>query len=119
MTRTAHRQPRRSGQPPGDSNAALAGGTAFTVLHSIYESGRLLKRSAHRPSFPELSRPRHDGQPCDPATHVYCIRLAYRLVGIIPPTLRPEAIHDAAAEFYKAVLDEHRHYETQRQARHA
>lgn len=63
--------------------------------------------------------PMQDAQPIDPATHIYCARLAYRLVGIILPALRPEEIHDAAAEFYKAILDEHRHHETQRQARHA
>jgi len=61
----------------------------------------------------------HDGQPIDPATHIYCARLAYRLVGIILPALRPEEIHAAAAEFYKAILDEHHRYETQSQARHA
>jgi len=60
--------------------------------------------------------PMQDAQPIDPATHVYFARLAYRLVGIILPALRPEEVHDAAAEFYKAILDEHRHHETQRKA---
>jgi len=63
--------------------------------------------------------PMQDAQPIDPATHVYFARLAYRLVGIILPALRPEEIHDAAEEFYKAIRDEHRQYETQRQAKHA
>ena len=35
------------------------------------------------------------------------------------PTLRPEGIHDAAAEFYKAILDGHQRHETQNQAKHA
>jgi len=63
--------------------------------------------------------PIQDAQPIDPATHIYCARLAYRLVGIILPALRPEEIHDAAAEFYKAILDEHQHHEAGRQAKHA
>jgi len=71
------------------------------------------------PMHPATSAGQAHGQPCDPATHIYCARLAYRLVGIILPALRPEEIHDAAAEFYKAILDEHRRYETQNQAKHA
>ena len=42
----------------------------------------------------------HEGQPIEPAMHIFAMRLSYRLVGIIQATLRPEEIHAAATEFY-------------------
>jgi hypothetical protein len=42
----------------------------------------------------------HDGQPCDPATHVFCVRLAWTLVHRIQSVLRPEELNDCARQFY-------------------
>jgi hypothetical protein len=51
------------------------------------------------------------GQPCEPAEHVFCMRLAYHLVGIIQPVLRPEEIAEAAREFYAAIRQDLDEYE--------
>jgi hypothetical protein len=53
----------------------------------------------------------HPGQPIDPRLHVFAMRLSYRLVGIIQATLRPEEIHSAVTEFYRAIVDDTREYE--------
>lgn len=53
----------------------------------------------------------HDGQPIPPALHIFAIRLAYKLVGIIEPCLRPEMLHDAATAFYDAIVRDMREYE--------
>jgi hypothetical protein len=53
----------------------------------------------------------HDGQPCDPATHISCIRLAWTLVHRIQSLLRPEEINDCAKQFY---LDIREHLERER-----
>jgi hypothetical protein len=53
----------------------------------------------------------HEGQPVEPRVHVFAMRLSYRLVGIIQATLRPEEIHTAATEFYRAIIDDFRDYE--------
>ena len=53
----------------------------------------------------------HEGQPIDPRLHVFAMRLSYRLVGIIQATLRPEEIHSAATEFYRAIIDDTKEYE--------
>jgi hypothetical protein len=42
----------------------------------------------------------HEGQPCDPATHVFCVRLAWTLVHRIQAVLRPEEIDECARQFY-------------------
>jgi hypothetical protein len=42
----------------------------------------------------------YEGQPCDPATHVFCARLAWALVQRIQSVLRPEEINDCARQFY-------------------
>jgi hypothetical protein len=39
------------------------------------------------------------------------MRLSYRLVGIIEAAIRPEEIHAAATEFYRAIVDDLRDYE--------
>lgn len=41
-----------------------------------------------------------DGQPTDPATHIFCIRLAWTLVNRIQSLLRPEELNDCAYQFY-------------------
>ena len=53
----------------------------------------------------------HEGQPIDPRLHIFAMRLSYRLVGIIQATLRPEEIHSAATEFYRAIVADTRDYE--------
>ncbi len=53
----------------------------------------------------------HEGQPIEPALHIFAMRLSYRLVGIVQATLRPEEIHAAATEFYRAIVDDTRDYE--------
>ena len=45
------------------------------------------------------------------------MRLSYRLVGIIQATLRPEEIHTAATEFYRAIVDDARDYEQKKSER--
>ena len=40
--------------------------------------------------------PVNAGQPCEPAVHIFAMRLAYRLVEIIQPCLRPEEVAEAA-----------------------
>lgn len=50
----------------------------------------------------------YEGQPCDPATHVFCVRLAWALVHRIQAVLRPEEINDCARQFY---LDIRQHLE--------
>ncbi len=44
-----------------------------------------------------------NGQPCEPAVHVFAMRLAYRLVGLIEPCLRPEEVGEAARVVYAAI----------------
>jgi hypothetical protein len=42
----------------------------------------------------------HNGQPIDPATHIFCVRLAWALVSRIQSVLRPEELNDCARQFY-------------------
>jgi hypothetical protein len=53
----------------------------------------------------------HPGQPCDPGTHVFCVRLAWTLVERIRSILRPEEIDECARQFY---LDIREHLERQK-----
>jgi hypothetical protein len=53
----------------------------------------------------------HQGQPIEPRLHIFAMRLSYRLVGIIEAAIRPEEIHAAATEFYRAIVDDLRDYE--------
>ena len=47
----------------------------------------------------------HEGQPCDPATHTSCDRLAWTLVNRIQCVLRPEEVNDCARQFYLDIRD--------------
>jgi hypothetical protein len=58
----------------------------------------------------------HEGQPCDPATHISCVRLAWTLVNRIQSLLRPEEINDCARQFY---LDIREHLEQETRKRPA
>jgi hypothetical protein len=58
-----------------------------------------------------------DGQPCDAATHIFCVRLAYRLVEIVGPCLRTEEINEAAREFYRAIREDLQAFERQQSGR--
>ncbi len=49
---------------------------------------------------------------------IFAMRLSYRLVGIVQATLRPEEIHAAATEFYRAIVDDARDYEHKQGRRH-
>jgi hypothetical protein len=53
----------------------------------------------------------YEGQPCDPVTHVFCVRLAWALVQRIQSVLRPEEINDCARQFY---LDIRQHLEQEK-----
>ena len=53
-----------------------------------------------------------NGQPIDPATHIFCVRLAWKLVHNIQNLIRPEEINDVARQFY---LDIREDLERQRQ----
>ena len=57
----------------------------------------------------------HNGQPIDPETHIYCVRLAWRLVQRIQNLLRPDEIDDCARQFY---LDIREHRQQERKADH-
>jgi hemerythrin superfamily protein len=47
----------------------------------------------------------HDGQPIDPATHIACVRLAWKLVHRIQAVLRPDEIDECARQFYRDIRD--------------
>jgi hypothetical protein len=47
-----------------------------------------------------------ENQPCDPALHALCVRIARRCVWIIQACLREEERIDAAREFYRVLREE-------------
>jgi hypothetical protein len=49
---------------------------------------------------PEKTAAIHDGLLCDPATHVFCVRLAGTLVHRIRSVLSPEELDECARQFY-------------------
>jgi hypothetical protein len=59
------------------------------------------------------------GQPCEPALHVFCMRLAYGLVGIVEPVLRPDEVNLAAQEFYAAIRRDLEEYQAANRERGA
>lgn len=56
----------------------------------------------------------HDGQPVDPRDHVFAIRLAWRLVGIVQACLREEELPLLADEYYRAIVQDYRDHAVNR-----
>jgi hypothetical protein len=61
----------------------------------------------------------HNGQPIEPALHIFATRLAYRLAGIVQPCLRPEELHLLITEYYTAIVQDTQQFQEERRVRRA
>jgi len=61
----------------------------------------------------------HDGQPIEPALHIFAMRLAYRLAGIVMPCLREDELHALITEYYKAIIADTQQFQEERRKRRA
>jgi hypothetical protein len=58
----------------------------------------------------------HQG-PIEPSLHIFSMRLAFRLAGIVEPCLRPEELHALITEYYQAIVQDMQQFEQEKRKR--